>query len=151
MDGVSLNTLLFAGKWAFIGLVYLILILVVIAVRREMIHRTAAVRPSQPLAPGSLRVLQAGGDRQALPGSALPLRPLTRLGAAPENDIVLTDPYVSAQHALLTWDGSTWWLEDLDSTNGSRLNGVPCPPHVPCQLAPGSRLAVGDMLFELVL
>ena len=47
MEPISLNTLLFAGKWALIGLVYVILIIVVITVRREMVSRTMGqVRPT---------------------------------------------------------------------------------------------------------
>ncbi len=149
MDVLNLNTILFAGKWAFIGLIYLILMLVVISVRREMASHTISRRPVQAFAPGRLQVLDPGGDKRIRPGSSLPLKSTTSLGAGSENDVVLGDPYVSERHAQLTWDGSAWWIEDLGSSNGTRIDGIPCPPHVPCQAASGARLSLGEMVFEL--
>ena len=31
---------------------------------------------------------------------------------------------VSRQHAKITWDGVSYWIEDLKSTNGTFVNGV---------------------------
>jgi pSer/pThr/pTyr-binding forkhead associated (FHA) protein len=149
MDALNLNTVLFAGKWAFIGLIYLILILVVISVRREMASHTVSRRPVQAIAPGRLQVLDPGGDKRIRPGTSLPLKSTTSLGAGSENDIVLSDPYVSGMHAQLTWDGSAWWIEDLGSSNGTQIDGVPCTPHVPSRAASGARLSLGEMVFEL--
>jgi pSer/pThr/pTyr-binding forkhead associated (FHA) protein len=98
-----------------------------------------------------LHVLNPGGDQRVRQGSSLPLKSTTRLGAGVENDIILSDPYISDRHARMTWDGSAWWIEDLGSKNGSRVDGAPCPPHVPCQVASGARLALGEMVFELLV
>lgn len=51
------------------------------------------------------------------------MRSLT-VGAAPDNDIVIEDARISGRHARLTArpDGG-WLLEDLQSRNGTRLNG----------------------------
>ncbi len=38
-------------------------------------------------------------------------------------DMTLADQSVSRWHASLEWDGSSWLLADLGSTNGTRLNG----------------------------
>jgi hypothetical protein len=37
-------------------------------------------------------------------------------------DLTLEDESVSAYHAKLSFHHGQWWLEDLDSTNGTRLN-----------------------------
>jgi pSer/pThr/pTyr-binding forkhead associated (FHA) protein len=149
MDVLNLNTILFAGKWAFISLIYLILMLVVISVRREIASHTVSRQPVQAFAPGRLHVLNPGSDKRIRMGSSLPLKSTTSLGAGIDNDIILGDPYISGMHARLTWDGSAWWIEDLGSSNGTRIDGTPCPPHVPCQAASGARLALGEMVFEL--
>jgi pSer/pThr/pTyr-binding forkhead associated (FHA) protein len=149
MDALNLNTILFAGKWAFIGLIYLILMLVVISVRREMASHIVSRRPVQAVAPGRLQVLDPGGDKRIRPGASLPLKSTTSLGAASENDIVLSDPYISGMHARLAWDGSAWWIEDLGSSNGTQVDGVSCTPHVPSRAASGARLSLGEMVFEL--
>lgn len=151
MDTLSINTLLFAGKWALIGLVYLILIVTVITVRREMVHHIQGQERPLAVAPGRLKVIRAGSDLQILPGRILVLKPETRVGAELNNDLVLTDQYVSKQHARLRWDGAIWWIEDLGSSNGTTVNGRACVPGVHQALQNGSVLKLGDMIFELMV
>jgi pSer/pThr/pTyr-binding forkhead associated (FHA) protein len=38
-------------------------------------------------------------------------------------DIFSSDDTISAYHARLAYHHAQWWLEDLGSTNGTRLNG----------------------------
>jgi pSer/pThr/pTyr-binding forkhead associated (FHA) protein len=46
------------------------------------------------------------------------------IGRAPSNDIVIDHPTVSAQHARLTKSPSGYRIKDLESTNGTQINGV---------------------------
>lgn len=46
------------------------------------------------------------------------------IGRDPGCDIPLQDDTISARHAHLTYHHNQWWLEDLASTNGTRLNNV---------------------------
>jgi pSer/pThr/pTyr-binding forkhead associated (FHA) protein len=59
------------------------------------------------------------------PGAPQPylLQRTTRIGRAPENDIVLDDPLVSRRHAEITLVGSTATIRDVGSHNGTLLNG----------------------------
>ncbi len=50
---------------------------------------------------------------------------LITIGRAPENAIVIDDPSVSSRHAQLELSGETYRLKDLESTNGTRVNGIP--------------------------
>lgn len=45
------------------------------------------------------------------------------IGRAESNDIILEDDRVSAQHAKLSFEQGGFWIEDLDSTNGTYVNG----------------------------
>jgi predicted component of type VI protein secretion system len=47
------------------------------------------------------------------------------IGRGPDNAIVVTDPSISTHHAQLLLEGETYRLKDLDSTNGTRVNGKP--------------------------
>ena len=149
MKLMDLNTLLFAGKWIFIGLVYFILMVVVIAVRREMVSQTAGRVSGGQSVPGRLKILKAGSDRRVRPGDLLPLGLETSLGAELDNDIILRDQFVSGHHARLSWDGVAWWVEDMGSTNGTLVDGRLCVPHILQPVPNGSRLVLGEMVFEL--
>jgi len=47
------------------------------------------------------------------------------IGRDSQCDLVLEDQTVSARHARLHFHHSQWWLEDLGSSNGTRLNELP--------------------------
>jgi hypothetical protein len=151
MEPVNLNALLFAGKWVLIGLVYLILIVVVITVRREMSYHTSRLDHQEVVAAGHLKVINAGSDARYLPGKLLPLKPETRLGTEMDNDLILGDQFVSRHHARLRWDGAIWWIEDLGSSNGTMVNGQICPPRNPQPVKSGASLKIGDMILELMV
>jgi len=150
MEQINISTLLFAGKWVLIGLVYFILTIILISVRREMVNRTTRQEHPVVVAAGRLKVIHAGSDMLNLPGNILLLKPETRLGAEADNDLILSDQYISKYHARLRWDGAIWWIEDLDSSNGTTVDGKICPPRNPQPIRAGASLQLGDMLFELV-
>ena len=50
---------------------------------------------------------------------------LISIGRAPDCMIIIDDPSVSGRHAQLEVAGETYRLKDLDSTNGTRVNGIP--------------------------
>ena len=67
------------------------------------------------------------------------------LGRSKECDIQVPDPNVSRRHAELREEGGSWWLVDLDSTNGTELNGKRVQR---AKLADGDRIGLGEL--ELV-
>jgi hypothetical protein len=50
-------------------------------------------------------------------------KPRLVLGRSRECEVQLTDPNVSRRHAELRQEGATYWLIDLDSTNGIEVRG----------------------------
>ena len=69
------------------------------------------------------------------------------IGRAGECDLVLTDTTVSRLHARLDRDGAGWRLQDLGSTNGTRLNGWLVSSPVPVQA--GDQVSFGAVSFVL--
>jgi pSer/pThr/pTyr-binding forkhead associated (FHA) protein len=49
-------------------------------------------------------------------------QPEVTLGRDPVCDVPVDDDAVSARHARLSFHHGQWWIEDLVSTNGTRLN-----------------------------
>jgi len=50
---------------------------------------------------------------------------LISIGRGPDNTIIINNPSVSTRHAQLQLAGETYRLKDLDSTNGTHVNGIP--------------------------
>ena len=65
----------------------------------------------------------------------------TTLGRAPECTVRLDDIFVSRRHARLVLRDVELHLEDLESTNQSRVNGAPVPTRV--RIHPGDVLLFG--------
>lgn len=81
------------------------------------------------------------------PGQVYPLNQGQHrtLGRAPECDIRLPDQGVSRLHCTVEHEGGCLAIVDLDSANGSFINGEPVQRGA---LAPGDRLAVGPVVLE---
>jgi FHA domain-containing protein len=105
-------------RFLFLGLLYLFLFAVVRMLVRDL--RAAAREPGTEL--GRLHVLAspAGEPPQ---GAAFGVDAVTTIGRDVNNTIVVEDPFASAEHAVLTFRGRTWYIEDLASTNGTYVNG----------------------------
>jgi pSer/pThr/pTyr-binding forkhead associated (FHA) protein len=103
------------------------------------LRRAAALgrpRPSEPPALLALLALDwAGGCDELLVGRHL------------QCDVVVSHPSVSRTHARLSFRDGHWVLRDLDSTNGTRVNGRRVGR---CRLEPGDRLSLGsaDLLVD---
>lgn len=144
------SILLFIMKWIFLGMVYLILLLLLIAVQREMGLRMPGPQAASAGVFGRLRVLRPGSDLRLQPDALITLTPETTIGSQAGNELVVLDRFISGRHARLHWDGISWWVEDLNSTNGTYLNQQRVMPGTPQAAAPGAVLQVGDVMFEIV-
>jgi pSer/pThr/pTyr-binding forkhead associated (FHA) protein len=105
---------------------------------------TAGKRPPQsgPLATFLVRSGALKGQRVAVK------TPVVNIGRADYNDLSLADPSVSTSHAKLQRREGVWVLMDLDSTNGTFVDGERVWGETP--IAPSARLKFGDveLLFE---
>jgi hypothetical protein len=75
-----------------------------------------------------------------------PQQPELLVGRAQSCDVVLEDRSVSRRHARLVFRDATWVICDLDSTNGTFVNGVRVGR---CQLRPGDRVLIGEQVVEI--
>jgi pSer/pThr/pTyr-binding forkhead associated (FHA) protein len=85
----------------------------------------------------------------ALKGQRLSVRtPVVNIGRADYNDLVFPDESVSTTHAKLQRREGVWVLVDLDSTNGTFIDGDQIKGEAP--LAPGANVRFGEIgtVFE---
>lgn len=115
---------------------------------------TAAPPIARP-APG-LASPQAGPARAATlvitsgvaAGTAIPLDDdLIAIGRSTDSTLVIVDEYTSTYHARLSRQGEQWLLTDLDSTNGTRLDGARVTGTVVVPVF--TPITIGTTTFEL--
>lgn len=110
---------------------------------------SAATEPvrSAPHASGATprRLVITSGPKEGME-IELPSEQLT-IGRSSESGLVIRDDYTSTHHARLMLWNDEWVIQDLDSTNGTFLDGtrVTLPTPVP----PGSTVTIGTTSFEL--
>lgn len=139
MDGFVLT--LWLVRLLFLLLLYAFLFMVVRVLLRDL--RSASRGPAEL---GRLVVLSSP-HAEPPAGSSFPLDVLMSLGRDVNNAIVIDDPYASSEHAILTFRGRAWYVEDLESTNGTFVNGVPVERVAP--LGFGDELQIGEVRFRL--
>ena len=143
--------LLLVLKIAFLVLLYLFVVRVIRSAGSE---RQAPSQDSMILTPAAAAAAGLRRGRQAPrsvrlvvrrspsleDGAEFPLNsaPVT-VGRAGQNDLVLSgDEFASARHARIEPRGDGVWVQDLDSTNGTYVNGS--------RVAGAQRLGPGDVL-----
>ncbi len=140
MDGFLL--VVWVVRILFLVLLYVFLYRIIRALLRDL--RIAAREPGTSL--GRL-VVVASPSGEPGAGRSFDLDAITTLGRDVNNAIVIEDPFASSEHAVLTYRGRGWYVEDLGSTNGTFVNG-----RVVAAVAPlgfGDEIAIGQVRLRL--
>ena len=82
----------------------------------------------------------------ARPDRIITVRGILTIGRDDDNDIVLDELTVSRYHAVLLSDADGLQVIDLQSTNGTLVNGVPVPPDEPLRLNDEDLIQFGGVL-----
>jgi len=129
-------------RLAFVALIYVFFFVVARALWRDL--RAAVVGGGQALA----RLVVVGGPEGGpKAGTSYPLDAVNTIGRDVNNSVVIDDTYVSAEHAVLTFRGRTWFVEDNDSTNGTWVNGQRVSTYLP--VGYGDELQIGRLRMRL--
>ena len=156
-DSIAIDEALLALKIGFLVLLYLFIWRIVRSASRDIVAPSESVVLAPGEAPALTKRRQGVGGRLIVvksptlpPGDDFVLNsaPLT-VGRSGENDVELRgDGFASARHARIDARPDGVWLEDLDSTNGTFVNGIKLER--PRKLAPGDVVRVGetDLRFD---
>ena len=83
---------------------------------------------------------EGGGDNIPL------IRPVLTMGRRDSCDIPLRLPNVSGTHCELAFVDGFWWIKDLNSTNGVKVNGIRVPKKL---LLPGEKFSIAKKTFTI--
>ncbi|MEO7657970.1 MAG: SpoIIE family protein phosphatase [Pyrinomonadaceae bacterium] len=86
----------------------------------------------------NLVVKHPNGNTEDFPLSRL----RTTIGRSARADICIPDAFASRLHAEVRQEGDAYWLLDLGSANGTRLNGAPATSMMP--LTSGGEVQIGE-------
>ena len=164
-------------KWAVAGvgaLVLLVLLgwLVFSRKKKAQVQRRAAAMPTRQPEPPTQQPAPPASAQQPAPFSCLlegqddtsrsftlnvPPAALSRpdgivLGRNPANsEFIIDHESVSREHARLTHSSGQLYAEDLNTTNGSKVNGRPLSPRERIPLNDGDQLEIGPVVFTVRL
>jgi pSer/pThr/pTyr-binding forkhead associated (FHA) protein len=145
MTGDVLRILLLVLQLGFVALLYLMLFGFARSLLRDLRSAEITQMASQ-LGIGRLSVIESVSDEPGL-GSAIALGPINSIGRNVNSTIFIDDDFVSGSHAMLTFRGRSWFIEDQGSTNGTYVNG-----HLidrPVALSFGDELTIGRTRMRL--
>ena len=102
-------------------------------------------RSATPSRTAAAHLVVSGGS---LTGTTIPLsNGSVTVGRSPDSALVLDDGYTSARHARFFNNAGDWFVEDLNSTNGTWVGNERI--YQPTRLAFGKPITIGPNTLEL--
>nr|WP_301184288.1 FHA domain-containing protein [Nocardiopsis exhalans] len=164
------NLTLILIKIAYLAVLWLFVLMAVGVIRTDLFGQSKkkakkkprpSARPAPRRAPSSAqqprpqRQRQRRNDPTVLAVTQGPLSGTTvdlasqpiLIGRAPDSTLVITDDYASGRHARVYSDNGRWFVEDLNSTNGTYLGQQKL--NRPQPITVGQPIRIGKTVLEL--
>jgi pSer/pThr/pTyr-binding forkhead associated (FHA) protein len=142
-------------RFAFLAIFFLFLLWIARSARRDLVRTGSDARSDYDRTVGPV----PGGSRDAwlvvesssnlAPGTRYDLFGGATLGRSGDAEITFSDRYASGVHARVYPRGDRFFIEDMNSTNGTLLDGAPVVGAT--ELAEGATIAIGDTSFRFVM
>ena len=134
------------------GIVFIILLYVIIYYALKIMYKDVktggkARNNSSGIRYG-IEVIQTGVNSTLEQGSVVPIRGIITLGRKPENTIVLTEHFVSGNHAKIYAKNNNLYVEDLNSTNGVYVNNERIQEKY--KLVADDEVKIGSAIFKVL-
>jgi pSer/pThr/pTyr-binding forkhead associated (FHA) protein len=96
-----------------------------------------------------LEVIKVGDNKSNLKvGSVIPIHSKMTVGRKEDNLLVLHDQYVSGHHAVIFIKNNEYFIKDLDSTNGTLLNGTRLDKVLALNV--DDEIIIGEYVFKVI-
>ncbi|MEY7999182.1 FHA domain-containing protein [Clostridium sp. Mt-5] len=145
---MDLSKLSMIFKIVIIGIVYIIIFWALRIMYKDI--KVGSRRPRGVSRKSfGLEVVNPGKNSNLRKGAVIPVRREITVGRKNDNQLILEDPYASGHHArIYVKNGKDCILEDLESTNGTLLNGKKLRgKHY---LASGDEIRIGNTSFKVI-
>jgi hypothetical protein len=146
-----------ALKFGFLAVLFLFLLVIARSAMKDL-RRTVAPAPDatgfhsgpvlgadSPLGEDAWLVVERGGDLER--DQRFDLIGGLSIGRSKDADVQIVDRYASSIHARLFERGGRYFVEDMNSTNGTLLNGATLKGEA--ELIDGDSVQIGDTEFRL--
>lgn len=145
-----------ALKFGFIAVLYLFVLVIARSALKDL-RRTVAPAPDAtgfhaapayaeaPRGPDGWLVVERGGGLER--EQRFDLIGGLSVGRSKEADVRIDDRYASSIHARVFSREGRFYVEDMNSTNGTLLNGATL--HGEAELIDGDTIQIGDTIFRL--
>ena len=150
-----------ALKFAFLGVLYLFLLVVARSALKDLKGGSRGTFAAQEgtgmhaVAPGRVAATDANlvvvGGGGLIPGDHIDLFGGVTIGRSVDADVRIEDRFASGIHCRVHTRGNAYFLEDLDSTNGTYLNGSDLRGEAPLHDMDEIRIGDTELRFELAL
>lgn len=146
------STVILSARFGLLALLWVFIFLVMWTQRKDVVkaggtqrRQAAASAPAPREKARTLAVVEG-----PLKGSHMEIASLEdfTVGRAGDNDFQLGDDFASSRHARLFRRGSDWFVEDLDSRNGTFVNGVRIDQ--PERVTVGTDMKMGRTIVRLM-
>ncbi|MFY9262653.1 MAG: FHA domain-containing protein [Actinomycetaceae bacterium] len=163
-------------RFGFLALIWIFVGFVLVTIRNDVfgtrIRERAGMRPSSRKSASSRQTAPGGPTTPGTPtppapahnapagpthlvvtkgplsGTVLPLGKATiTIGRSPDSALVLDDGYASSRHARFFSEGGQWYIEDLNSTNGTWVGNQRIYGATPLRM--GVPIIIGKTTMEL--
>lgn len=135
------------------GLIFIIILYVIIYYALKIMYKdvkNGGKKRRPPITNGNygLEIIKSGDAKGLKEGSIIPIRSDLTIGRKEGNSVVIADQHVSANHAKILVRNNGLFLEDLNSTNGTYLNGNKLKGRV--KLSNKDEIIIGSGVFKIL-
>lgn len=109
------------------GIVFIIILYVIIYFALKIMYKDVkgGGRRRQPQGKKNygIEIIDIGDNENLKKGTVIPVKSVVSLGRRDNNSVVLSDQHASGNHARFVIKNNILFIEDLNSTNGTYVNG----------------------------
>lgn len=137
--------LIWVMRFVLLGMIYVFLYKVIRVMHSDI--RGGRNRNDKSFSAG-IEVVEVSRPCSIPKGAVYPIRSVTNLGRASDNDVVIDSEYISSHHARIYLKNNAYILKDRGSTNGTYLNDVRIER--PAVINNNDRIRIGGITFKVI-